>query len=265
MSRTLMAMITLDCFNHAGGVGKTSVTLALAYEYARRGLRVLAVDLDPQASLTKVCGVRLGPADLHRTMHDTAVDGTPLPTPEQVHGFELIPSQLNLTLAESRMLGVVGSQLHLRRALRQVQNQYDVVLIDSPPSLGQLAILGALASDFLVVPLPTMDKGLEGLDGLRQAMAQYHKVHESLEIAMFIPTLYDRRISHHRDTLQHYQQHLRPLATEIPERSIWLDAWRARQPVGLYAAGSEADRAVQRLADEVAAATGLPSNGVARE
>lgn len=264
MSYTLNPMITLDVFNHAGGVGKTSLTFALAYEYARRGLRVLAIDLDPQASLTKVAGLRLTAGDLHRTVHDTAVDGVPLPTPESVHGFHLIPAQLNLMLAESRMLGVVGSQAHLRRALRQVSDQYDLVLLDSPPSLGQLAIIGALASDALIVPLPTMDKGIEGLDGLKVAMEQYHKVHELLRVAIFVPTLYDRRISHHRETLEYYQRLLTPLATEIPERSVWLDAWRARQPVGQFAAGGEVDQAIRRLADEVSAAVGL-NEGVAHD
>ncbi|GGK34282.1 chromosome partitioning protein ParA [Deinococcus malanensis] len=251
-------MRVLNFFNHVGGAGKTSISYALGYEFARRGQRVLMVDLDPQASLTKALGLRVTASELSRTVHDTAVSRAPLPEPDHVHGLAVIPSHVNLTLAEGRMMGVPGVHMNLHSRLRELSEHYDLVLIDSPPSLGQLTILGALAADQLVVPLPCQDKGIEGLDGLAQAMELYHRVRPELTIALYVPTLYDRRVGHDQDTLTYLKEKLSPLATEIPLRSVWRDAWRARQPVGLFAPNSPVDQAVRHLADELTQAARLP-------
>ncbi|GAA5534107.1 sporulation initiation inhibitor protein Soj [Deinococcus aluminii] len=96
-------MITATVFNHAGGAGKTSVTRDVGFEFARRSLRVLLVDLDPQANLTSWLGVRN--VNLEQTVFQVAVDGAPLPEPVSVFGLELIPSQVDLALAEAQMLG----------------------------------------------------------------------------------------------------------------------------------------------------------------
>ncbi|MFC6592817.1 ParA family protein [Deinococcus lacus] len=249
-------MIVLTVFNHAGGAGKTSVTREVGWELSQRGLRVLLVDLDPQANLTSWLGV--SPVAREQTVYPVAVEGEALPGPVAVHGLSLIPANVGLALAEGQMLGRVGAQTRLRRALEAVSDQYDVTLIDSPPSLGQLSILGALAADQMLVPVPTRQKGLDALPGLSQAFAEYRSVRPDLRVALYIPTLYDARRLHDREVLSQLQGHLSPLAAAVPQReAVWLDSTTAGQPVGLYAPGSPVHQDVQRLADDVITATGL--------
>jgi len=100
-------MVTLTVFNHAGGVGKTSLTRDVGYELAASGLRVLLIDLDPQANLTGWLSVMDAPLD--GTASSVAVEGKPLPTPVRVHGLDLIPAHVELASAGAQMLGVMAS------------------------------------------------------------------------------------------------------------------------------------------------------------
>lgn len=249
-------MITATVFNHAGGAGKTSVTRDVGFEFARRGLRVLLVDLDPQANLTSWLGVRN--VKLGQTVFEVAVDGVPLPEPVRVFGMDLIPSQVDLALAEAQMLGQPGAHLSLRQALEPLQDNYDVVLVDSPPSIGQLAILGAGAADKLLVPIPTRAKGLDAMPGLQKATSLYRRLQRDLTVALYIPTLYDARRSHDREVLALLRENLTPLCEPVPQReAVWLDSNSAGEPVGIYAPGSPVHQDVQRLSGDVARALGL--------
>ncbi|THF85424.1 ParA family protein [Deinococcus sp. KSM4-11] len=251
-------MITATVFNHAGGAGKTSLTRDVGYELALTGLRVLLIDLDPQANLTTWLGIPVQDVALSGTVYPVATDGQPLPPPMYVHGLDLIPSQVDLALAETGMLGVPGSQLFLRQALETVRDRYDLVLIDSPPSVGQLAILGAAAADRLIVPIPTRAKGLHALPGLQKATGLYRRLRPELEVALYVPTFYDARRSHDREVLETLQAHLSPLAEPVPDRAaVWIDSNLAGEPVGVFAKGSPVHEDVLRLTSRVAAALGL--------
>lgn len=249
-------MRTLTLFNHAGGVMKTSLTRDVGYTLAAAGQRVLLIDLDPQANLTDWLGV--SGVTQQQTLFGTATRGEGLPSPVQVHGLALIPSDVSLALAEGQMMGVVGAHLHLRQALEAVSHLYDVVLIDSPPSLGQLSILGALAADHLIVPVPTRQKGMNALAGLKEAMVTYRKLRPDLTVALYVPTLYDSRRSHDREAYAALQELLHPLGSPIADRgAVWNDSASAGQPVGVYAPGSPVHRDVLRTTQEIASAIGL--------
>ncbi|WP_104992402.1 ParA family protein [Deinococcus sp. NW-56] len=253
-------MNILTVFNHAGGAGKTSVTREVGYELSRQGQRVLLIDLDPQANLTGWLGV--SGVEREETVYGVAVDGASLPAPRQAHGLALIPSHVSLALAENQMMGRVGAHARLRRALLEVSDTYDLVLIDSPPSLGQLSILGAIAADHMIVPVPTRQKGLDALPGLTEAFQEYRDVRPDLTVALYVPTLYDARRLHDREVLAALQENLAPLARPVPQReAVWLDSTTAGQPVGLYAPGSPVHGDVRRLAEDVAQAVGLKVRG----
>lgn len=243
-------------FNHAGGAGKTSIVRDVGYELAQSGRRVLLVDLDPQASLTRWLGVQ--DARLEETVYPVAVEGRELPRPRRVHGLDLVPSHISLSLAEAQISGQIGAVLTLRQALLAVRDHYDVALLDSPPSLGQLAALGALAADALIVPVLTNQKGLDALPGLQGALALYHRLRPELRIALYVPTMYESRRAHDREVLAELRQHLPALAEPVPLRgATWLDSSTAGQPVGLYAPGSPVHRDVQAMTRAVAAALDL--------
>ena len=127
-------MIVLTVFNHAGGAGKASITRDVGHTLATWGLRTLLVDLDPQANLTDWLGITDVSDD--RTVLATAVNEAPLPDPVTVHGMDVIPSNVTLTLAEGQMTGRPGVHLNLLEALRETQDRYEAVLIDSPPASG---------------------------------------------------------------------------------------------------------------------------------
>ena len=249
-------MITATVFNHAGGAGKTSITLNVGHELAAQGLRVLLIDCDPQGNMSSWMGVT--EVDLDATVYPVATEGAPLPTPIHVHGLDLIPAQVDLAQAEIGITSMPGGQLFLRQALQAVSDQYDVCLIDSPPSLGQLAILGALAADHLIVPMPARQKGLDALPGLQRATALYRRLRPELTVALYVPTLYDARRTHDRQVLDSLRAYLSPLSEPMPQReAVWLDSTMAGEPVGVYAPGSPVHQDVQRLTAEVAHALGL--------
>ncbi|WP_245808179.1 ParA family protein [Deinococcus hopiensis] len=250
-------MNTATVFNHAGGAGKTSLTRDVGYELARAGNRVLLIDLDPQANLTTWMGVT--DVLLEETVQPIATEGRPLPAPRAVHGLHLIPSRVDLALAEAMMPGRIGAVMALRKALRAVEDQYDVVLIDSPPSVGQLAALGALAADQLIVPIPTRHKGLDALPGLQAVLRLYHDLRPDLHVGLYVPTMHDARRSHDREVLEQLRAYLSPLADPVPQReAVWMDSSAAGQPVVLYAPTSPVAQDVRRLSASVAQVLGVP-------
>ena len=243
-------------FNHAGGAGKTSIVRDVGYELSQAGNRVLLIDLDPQASLTKWLGVV--DVDQSETVFPVAVHGQPLPAPREAFGLHLIPSQIGLSLAEPMISGQIGAVMTLADALSDVQDQYDVVLIDSPPSLGQLAALGALAADLLIVPVLTSQKGVDALPGLQAALAMYRKMRRDLTVGLYVPTMYEGRRAHDKDVLEALRTQFQNLAEPIPYRgSVWLDSSSAGQPVGVYASNSPQHKDVQALAARVAQTLGV--------
>lgn len=243
-------MITATVFNHAGGAGKTSITLNVGHELAAQGLRVLLIDCDPQGNMSSWMGVT--EVDLDATVYPVATEGAPLPTPVHVHGLDLIPAQVDLAQAEIGITSMPGGQLFLRQALQAVSDQYDVCLIDSPPSLGQLAALGALASDMIVVPVLTSQKGLDALPGLERALEMYRRLRPELRVGLYVPTMYDGRRLHDKEVLSALQSSLPGLAEPIPFRgAVWMDSTTAGQPVGVYAPNSVQQQDVQRLTRRV--------------
>ncbi|MFC4638265.1 ParA family protein [Deinococcus hohokamensis] len=254
-------MRTLTFFNHAGGAAKTSLALNVGHALSRGGYRVLLVDLDPQANLSTWLGHSLVPDA--QTAFDTAVNSEArLPVPQHVHGMDLIPSNLHLALSEGQMMAQEGSTLNLRYALEELQHQYDVVLVDSPPSLGKLAVMAALAADQLIVPVPTRAKGLNGLPGVLAALNTYRRLRPDLRVGLFVPTLYDSRNSHDRDVLEALRRQLQPLAAPLSYRpATWNDSAGTGEPILVYAPNSPAATEVRGLADEIAQTAGL-SRGV---
>src|SRR6185437_8339701 len=131
--------------NQKGGVAKTTTTLNLAVAFAEQGLKVLAVDLDPQGNLTMSQG--LNPDTIERSMFDVLVHR--LPIQEIVHHVEvdLAVSSIDLAGAELALSSLIGRERALEKALLPVKPEYDYVLIDTPPSLGLLTINALVASN----------------------------------------------------------------------------------------------------------------------
>jgi chromosome partitioning protein len=178
-------------FNQKGGTAKTTSTLNVGAALVERGRRVLALDLDPQASLTMALGVDV--VSLEWSIYDSLSD------PDQsisavirastVPGMDLIPSHPDLAAAELELLNVLERERRLQHVLEDpALNEYDLIVIDSPPSLNILSINVLVAADSLVIPIEPHPLSLMVLRRLFETVERIRRLNPRLRIAGFLPT-----------------------------------------------------------------------------
>jgi len=263
-----LAVRILTFFNHAGGVAKTSTVRDVGYVLGEMGKRVLVIDVDPQANLTKWLGIEddvslaqtIYPAVLGDALADEESSEADaelrLPEPLRAHGMDVIPSQLNTAIIEREIISVFMGVVRLREAVRRLEG-YDYVLIDPPPSLGQLSALAVVAADQVVVPLPTNRKGLDGIPTVIKMVREYRKAARNLKIALFVLTQHDRRTRHDRDSLEVIRAQLAsiaPVSTPLASRpAYYSDAQVRGMPIPVYAPGSAADEEIRQVTAELLA------------
>ncbi|MBI4260634.1 MAG: ParA family protein [Actinobacteria bacterium] len=188
--------------NQKGGVAKTTTVASLCAALAERGRKALAVDLDPQASLTYSVG--LEPDDLQPTIHDAllervAVEETIRGVEE---GFDLVPANIDLAGAETYLLGRTGREYALRETLEGLTDRYELTVIDCPPSLGVLTINALTAADDVLVPLQCEALSHRGVGQLLATIDDVKRfTNRRLRILGLLPTMFDGRTRHAREVL----------------------------------------------------------------
>jgi chromosome partitioning protein len=200
--------------NQKGGVGKTTTTITLASILAKRGARVLVVDLDPHGSLTSYLGQ--DPTDagsgVYRAFVDEEHDAIEHIQPSKITGVSLYKSALMLATIDRTIGGSAGKGLILRNTLNKLSSRFDYVLVDCPPILGTLMINALAACEFLVIPSQAEFLALNGLERMVETLAMVKKsVCRGLDY-MIVPTMFDRRTKASERCLesmrQCYQGHL---------------------------------------------------------
>jgi chromosome partitioning protein len=222
-------------FNQAGGVAKTTLTQNLGYHLAQRQHRVLLVDMDPQASLTKFMG--LIPKELDKSVAEAIIEELPLPIHEAIHGMDLAPANRVLSGAEMQLVNTPLRDFRLKEALEPLLSEYDFILIDCPPSLGLLSFISLVAATHVLVPLETHIKAFEGTDELLQTLNSVKKANKKLLIAGFVPTRYAKSNSADVRTLGAIREQLSSwgkIFPPLPRATAFVDASEEREPLAVY-------------------------------
>ncbi len=184
--------------NQKGGVAKTTTTLNLGVAFAEQGLRVLLVDLDPQGNLTMSQG--LNPDTIEKSMFDVLVHRLPIEEVIAKREVDIAVASIDLAGAELALSSQIGRERALQKALAPVRENYDYILMDTPPSLGLLTINAFVAATGVIVPVQTEYLSLRGLVQLENTLTMVREnLNPDVHIVGILPTMYDRRLTHSRE------------------------------------------------------------------
>jgi chromosome partitioning protein len=189
---------TLAVLSQKGGTGKTTAVRTLADVFSRVGLRILAVDLDPQGNLSDYFDV---PPDVSPTLADVLAGQ--VKASEAVYENAILPANLGLAESELVLAGKMGREMTLRRALKDVKRGYDIVLIDCPPSLGLLTVNAVVAADQALISTEAQYFSLQGVEqALEVIELAKENLHQDLEWLGVVLNIADLRTIHSREALQ---------------------------------------------------------------
>ena len=181
--------------NQKGGVGKTTTTVSLAACIGRKRKKVLVIDLDPQGNATSGLGIDKG--EIENSTYDVVVNEVAISeviVESTAKNVDVCPTNINLAGAEIELVSAMSREQILKNALAEVQDKYDYVLIDCPPSLGILTINALTASDGIIIPIQGEYYALEGLSQLMDTINLVKKkLNPSLDIVGVVLTMFDRR------------------------------------------------------------------------
>ncbi|MCI3028532.1 MAG: AAA family ATPase [Desemzia incerta] len=181
--------------NQKGGVGKTTTTVNLGAALAHQGKKILLIDIDAQGNATSGLGVRK--ADVEKDIYDVLVNETPVEEvvlPSSRENLWVVPATIQLAGAEIELTTQMARESRLKSALRDLQDDYDYILIDCPPSLGHLTINAFTASDSILIPVQCEYYALEGLSQLLNTVRLVQKhFNPDLRIEGVLLTMLDAR------------------------------------------------------------------------
>ena len=239
--------------NQKGGVGKTTTSVNLCASLSMSGSRVLLIDLDAQGNATMGCGVDKNAVE--RSIYDWLVEGVPLAEIVQkcAGGFQLLPSNADLTAAEVSLLKTEGREYTMRDLIATQTQEYDFVVIDCPPSLSILTVNALIASDGVLIPMQCEYYALEGLTALLDTIEGVKAHNPGLEIEGILRTMYDPRNSLTRDVSRQLIQYFgdQVFRTVIPRNVRLAEAPSHGLPAILYDRHSRGAVAYMALAGEI--------------
>lgn len=248
-----MAQI-ISIVNQKGGVGKTTTAINLGAYLASLGKFVLLIDLDPQANATS--GVGINHREIQKTIYHALsgqipIEQTIVPTP--VAGYKFIPANAALAGANVELYSLENRENILRDALLPIRNNFDVILIDCPPSLGLLTVNGLVAADKVLIPVQAEYYALEGLGQLLETINLVKEnLKPELDIMGAVLTMFNGRVSLSNAILEElYKYFPNKIFRSVIPRSIRLaEAPSFGKTILEYEPNGKAAKAYERLARE---------------
>lgn len=254
-------MVKIFCIaNQKGGVGKTTTTVNLAAGLAKVGQRVLMVDLDPQGNATMGSGV--DKRQLKLTVYDVLLESASIVEAKVTSdkllagrcGYDILGANRELSGAEVELVDLERREKRLKQALAQVQDDYDFVLIDCPPSLSMLTLNGLCCAHGVIVPMQCEYFALEGLTDLVNTIKQVHaNLNRELSIIGLLRVMFDARITLQQQVSEQLKAHFgnKVFDTVIPRNVRLAEAPSYGVPGVLFDPSSKGAQAFVAFAQEI--------------
>ena len=238
--------------NQKGGVAKTTTTLNLAAAFAETGHRVMCVDMDPQGNLTMSQGI--DPDTLELSMYDVLVHHIPIKNVVHTREIDVACASIDLAGAEIAMSTQIGRERSLDKALRAVEDDYDFICIDTPPSLGLLTINALTAAHKVIVPVQCEYLSMRGLLQLQHTLSLIREnLNPNVDIAGILPTMVDSRTLHAKEAIEILEENFgdRVFGARIRKTIRFAEAPVKGMSVLKYEPNGTAADAYRQLAREV--------------
>ncbi len=241
--------------NQKGGVGKTTTTVNLGASLAQQGNKVLLIDIDPQGNTTSGVGINKG--DVHSCIYNVLVDEVEaheVILPTTVDNLFIIPATIQLAGAEIELVSTISREIKLQKALESIQDQYDFIVIDCPPSLGLLTINALTAANSVLIPVQCEYYALEGLSQLLNTIRIVQKqLNKNLMIEGVLLTMFDARTNLGIQVIEEVKMYFQEkVYKSIIPRNVRLgEAPSYGKPITIYDSKSKGAEVYMELAKEV--------------
>ena len=242
--------LVISLLNHKGGVGKTTSAINIGAGLAELNKRALLIDLDPQANLTLSLGIPRQKSTIYEALRGES-ELTPYTVKE---GLDVITSTLDLSGAEMELINEAGREYILKELLEVVQEDYDYIIIDCPPSLGLLTLNALTSSKYVYIPLQTEFLALQGLAKIKQIVDKVRfRLNKKLEIGGVIATMYDHRKVLNRDVVETIKKYFGPkvFKTYIRDNVALAEAPAQRKDIFAYSKRSPGAKDYLQLCKEI--------------
>ena len=238
-------------FNQKGGVGKTTTNINLGACLARKGKRVLLVDIDPQGNTTS--GLGLVKRELRDTLTMEEYDVHKAVYHTETKNLDIVPASVDLSGAEVELIQIFGREILLRNVLAQVKDEYDFIFIDCPPSLGLLTVNALVAADGVIIPIQCEFYALEGVSQLMKTVELVRReMNRNLQITGVILSMFDGRTNLGLQVVQEVKRFFgnKVFKTVIPKNVRLAEAPSYGLSIVDYDPSSKGAKAYKKLADE---------------